>query len=171
MLAFNFTGHPTAVSDLNDIDPELFNSLRWMTENSIDDVLAQDFAYEVSAFGEYHTIEIGEGENQREVSDYNKKTFIKKLAFSKLLKEIEEPLREFRKGVFEFVPEKMLKIFLPSELDSIFGGKGEIDVDEMMQYAKVAPGLSDRLVKRFWAILKEFNQETLSTLLFFITGI
>ena len=141
-----------------------------MTENAIDNVLAQDFAYEISAFGENHTIEIGEGENQREVTDHNKKTFVKKLAFSKLQKEIEEPLREFRKGIFEFVPEKMLKIFLPSELDSIFAGKGEIDVNEMMQFAKVAPGLSDKLVKRFWAILQEFDQETLSTLLFFITG-
>lgn len=141
-----------------------------MTENSIDNILAQDFAYEISAFGEYHTIEIGEGENQQEVTDYNKKTFVKKLAYSKLLKEIEEPLKEFRKGIFEFVPEKMLKIFLPSELDSIFAGKGEIDVNEMMQFAKVAPGLSDKMVKRFWMILQEFNQETLSTLLFFIKG-
>lgn len=159
-----------SASDLNDIDTELYRSLQWMLENSVEGVLGQDFAYEVEAFGKYYTINITPDGITREVNDANKKDFVKSLAYSKLVQEIDEPLKEFKKGLFEIVPRQLLKILLPSELLTLLAGESHIDVKEMRQYAELASPPSTKVTNWFWEVVEEFDQDQLSNLMFFITG-
>ena len=141
-----------------------------MLENSVEGVLGQDYAYEVEAFGKYYTINITPDGSTKEISDANKKEFVKSLAYSKLVQEIDEPLKEFKKGMFEIVPHQLLKILLPSELLTLLAGEANIDVKEMKKYAVLQNPPSVKVTNWFWEVVEEFDQDQLSNLMFFITG-
>lgn len=154
------------------MDPTLYNSLQWVLENPVTEDLQQEFSYELDALGSYFTIDLFDSQHQIKVTDENKKLFVKSLSYAKLFKEIEEPLISFKKGLNEFLPEDFLQMFTAPEMDIFIGGEGKIDPKEMMKYAKYEGFASayEDFVFWFWEIVMEMDQETLSALLFFITG-
>lgn len=156
--------------DLSDVDPTLYRSLQWILENSIQDVLAQDYAYEMELFGSYLTIPIAPHGKKVQVSDSNKKEFVRDLTYSKLIKEIEEPLKEFKRGLFELVPKQLLEILLPSELSMVIAGEAIIDVGEMRKHATLQNFPNVKTVNWFWEVVEEFDQDQLSNFMFFVTG-
>lgn len=115
-------GRPVDYRDMESIDPEYYNSLVWMLENDITDVLDQTFAVETEFFGEMQVIDlIPDGRNVM-VTQENKVEFVKLVTELKLTKSIETQINSFLKGFYEIVPKDLIQLFSDSELELLISG-------------------------------------------------
>ena len=144
-----------------------------MLNNSIEGVLDLDFTYEFSSLGRTYTFRLSEpGEKLGAVDDSNKKEYEKRLTYWKLHGEIEHQVKAFKEGFHQFVREKHLELIMPSELSRMITGESEISVEELRKNAKYGGyEQNSEQVIWFWEIISMFDQDTLSSLLFFISGI
>lgn len=154
------------------MDPDLSNSLQWMLHNKVNpEEIMQEFSFEFNFMDNYYTIDLTKDQSNQEVSEENKRLFVKLLIYQKLVKSIEIPLSEIYAGITEFVPSLFLKMLTPVDLNSILAGESTINVAEMKQYAKInEPAPSPEVVEWLWEILKEMEKDQLSAFLFFVTG-
>lgn len=161
-----------AISDLRDVDQQLMKSLDWMMKNPIEGALEQDFTYEYECFGQRHTINLSEaGEKLGAVNDQNKKEYVKRVIYNRLVKEIEGPVNAFREGFYRFINPDYLKYFQAAELEKLIAGELIIDFEKMKQYAKYDDYSPDsQQVVWFWEVVSTFDQESLASLWFFATG-
>jgi E3 ubiquitin-protein ligase NEDD4 len=70
-------GMKLTLDDLESIDVEMYNSLKWTLENSIEGVLENTFTAEVSRFGELVAVELKPGGSEIKVTDENKEEYVK----------------------------------------------------------------------------------------------
>lgn len=159
------------MNDLEDIDPELMHSLTWMLNNDVTE-LEQPFEYELNILGSNLTQElVKDGENVV-VDEINKESYISNLYITKTQKEVETQIQRFRKGFFEIVPEHLMRMFSPGEIEILISGKSEIDIEDLKKYTTYRDIARDGLlVTWFWEIIECMDQNLLANLLFFITGI
>lgn len=156
--------------DIEDIEPELTSSLRWMLENDVS-ALDQPFTYEFNVFGVNVDQELEKNGSDLIVDEDSKELYITKLYMAKALKESEEQINSFKQGLFEIVPVEPMKMFSTGELAILISGQSEINVADMKQHANLgAFGDDHKLMKWFWEIVEAWDQTQLSSLLFFITG-
>lgn len=162
---------PLNLSDLEDIEPEMTNSLRWMQNNDVTS-LQQSFTYELDVFGVMTQQELQPDGSNVIVDESNKAAFISKMYHAKMSREAQEQISIFQAGLFEVTPKlEMTKLFSANELEMLICGKSIIDVADLKQCTRYH-GLSRNCsqVKWFWEILEDMDQTTLASLLFFITG-
>lgn len=142
-----------------------------MINNSITGVLELPFTYEVDFFGSRRVVELVENGQDIILDDNNKHKYITTFLKAKLCKEIEQQSEEFKTGLFEIIPEYLLKHFLPYEFETLICGQTEIEVSDLQQNVQYKNcSSSSQLIKWFWEAVNEFNQEERMGLLFFITG-
>lgn len=115
-------GRPVDYRDMESIDPEYYNSLVWMLENDITDVLDQTFAIEADYFGEMQIIDLVEDGRNVPVTQENKVEFVKLVTELKLTKSIQAQIDAFLKGFYEIVPKELIQLFSDSELELLISG-------------------------------------------------
>ena len=166
-----FEGVQPNLNDLEDIEPELISSWRWMLSNNVDD-LEQPFIYELDIFGTKIVQELVDDGSNVIVNEENKDVYIQEMITSKALIEVSEQIESFKKGFYEIVPKDVIKIFSSSELESLISGQSEIDVNDFKKYLNVSELSGDKiqLVQWFKDILDLMDQSLLANLIFFITG-
>jgi len=170
-FAYKGIGRESNLNDLEEIDPSLAKSLQYMIHNSITGVLELPFTYEVDFFGSRRVVELVENGQDIILDDNNKHKYITTFLKAKLCKEIEQQSEEFKAGLFEIIPEYLLKYFLPYEFETLICGQTEIEVSDLQQNVQYKNcSSSSQLIKWFWEAVNEFNQEERMSLLFFITG-
>ena len=119
-----------AIPDLADTDQELMDSLDWMLKNPIKGLLDLDYTYETEMFGNKYTLSLIEPDEQNQpVTDENKKDYVKRLIYHKLVKETEGPVNAFKQGFCRFVNPEHLKLFTIAELDKLIAGDPTIDFE------------------------------------------
>ncbi len=165
-------GKETAISDLEDFDADLAKNLQWMLDNDVEDLCAT-FTYETEIFDDRITQELHEGGFDTDVTEDNKKDYIKKVCEAKMTKEIERPIQAFLKGFQTILPKDCLTHLSSSELELIISGTPEIDLEDMKKYTTYEGGysLSTNIIKWLWEVLAEFNREELGAFLYFVSGI
>lgn len=82
------------ISDLEDIDPELTKNLLWILENDISE-LCLDFTYTNTQFGLQHVIDLKPNGANCDVTEENKKEYVKLLAYYRMVKQIEPQVKAF----------------------------------------------------------------------------
>lgn len=144
-----------------------------MLKNPIEGLLDQEFTYEFDFFGKRNVVNIFEpGEKLgKTVTDQNKKEYVHRIIYNRLIKEIEGPLNAFKEGFYKFVSPEYLKLFSATELDKLIAGEPTIDVQEMKNTA-IYEGYDEdsEQIVWFWEAVSTFDQEMLSSLWFFVTG-
>lgn len=156
---------------MEELDPDLAKSLLFIIENPIEDDLGIFFTYETEVFGEKEIIELVENGRNKPVTEENKHEYVNLFLQAKLCKEIEVQTKEFKKGLFEIVPDSLIKLFLPYELETLICGQSQVDVEDLMQNVQYRDcSRSDKVVQWFWEVVEEFELEERTSLLFFITG-
>lgn len=115
-------GRPVDYRDVESIDPEYYNSLVWMLENDITDVLDQTFSVEADDFGEMKVIELLPDGANIPVTQENKIEYVKLITEQKLTKSIQEQIDAFLKGFYEIVPKELVQLFSDSELELLISG-------------------------------------------------
>ena len=162
-----------AIGDLRSFDEELMKSLDWMLKNPIDGVIEQEFSYEMSVLENRYKVSLEEPEENLDIiTDSNKKQYVKRLIYSKLVKEIEPQVETFKSMFYRFVPQDCLRTFLPSELDKLIAGEEKINLQDMKRTTQYGRGYraSSQQIVWFWEVVSKFDQEMLSNLWFFATG-
>ncbi|EGR31754.1 ubiquitin- hect domain protein, putative [Ichthyophthirius multifiliis] len=164
-------GQPLYINDLEDIDPQMVKGLMDIFQNSIEG-LQLYFTYTINQFGEQKVIELIPNRSNIEVTEENKKDYVKKLVYFRMVKQIETQVQAFQKSFYEVIPLQNIKMISVRELDHRLSGNHIIDINDMKQNLIFKNGYnqdSDQ-IKWFFEILEEYDQEQRAAFLFFTTG-
>jgi E3 ubiquitin-protein ligase HUWE1 len=115
-------GRDVDYKDLESIDPEYYNSLVWMLNNDITDVIDQVFAVEADDFGQTKIIDLTPNGRDIAVTQENKLDYVKLIAEQKLTKAIQDQIDAFLGGFYEIVPKELIQLFSDSELELLISG-------------------------------------------------
>lgn len=133
--------------------------------------MGHSFTYEFQTLDGRQTIPLKpQGENI-ELTNDNKREFVRLLCQKKLIGEIEEQIKAFKKGFHLLIPEKALQYMSPADLEHLIAGDQTFDLAEwkdFMRYSKLSS--KDELAVWLWEILESFSNEELGQFLYFVTG-
>ncbi|KAL6948107.1 NEDD4 E3 ubiquitin-protein ligase [Hanseniaspora uvarum] len=159
------------LQDMESVDNEVYNSLKWMMENEINGILDLTFAVDDEVFGEIVQVELKPGGKDIEVTDDNKKEYVELFTQWKIHDRVSAQLKAFMDGFNELIPEDLITVFDERELELLIGGISEIDVEDWKKhtdYRGYQEG--DQTVQWFWKIVSEWDNESKARLLQFTTG-
>ncbi|KRX10838.1 HECT-domain-containing protein [Pseudocohnilembus persalinus] len=114
------------ITDLEDIDPEQFNNLNWMLENSVEG-LELNYTHCVDELGVIKTVDLVEKGSEIEITDKNKKEYVKAVAHYIMTDSIKEQTESFIQGFYDIVPISALKEVSEQQLGLILSGHQIID--------------------------------------------
>ncbi|KAI9353766.1 hypothetical protein BDR26DRAFT_14525 [Obelidium mucronatum] len=164
-------GKKVTVSDLESIDPQQYKSFQWMLENPIAGVLEETFSIETEVFGEKKVIDFKTDGRNIEVTDDNKAEYVQLYCEWKIHKRIDEQFRAFQQGFNEIVPQDMITVFNPQELELLIGGVAEMDMEDWKKHTDYRGYTeNDETVKMFWKTISEWDNDKKANLLQFVTG-
>ncbi|GAA5919353.1 hypothetical protein JCM1841_004358 [Sporobolomyces salmonicolor] len=159
------------LDDIALVDRQLWQSLSWMANNDITDILDLDFTSQYETFGALETLDLKPNGADVAVTEENKHEYIELLCEHRLHGRVEKQLEAFKKGLDGIVPLKELKVFDEKELELLIGGVETIDVgDWQKNTAYRGYQQEDELVQWFWQAVKAWPAEMKSRLLQFTTG-
>lgn len=115
-------GRPVDYRDIESIDPEYYNSLVWMLQNDITDVIDQTFSVEADDLGQFKVVDLIPNGRTIPVTQANKSQYIKLISQQKLTKEIQEQIDAFLTGFYQVVPKELIQIFSDAELELLISG-------------------------------------------------
>ncbi|KAJ3198198.1 hypothetical protein HDU82_001259, partial [Entophlyctis luteolus] len=144
-------GKKISTVDLESIDAEKYNSLKWMLENSIENVLYETFSVEHEVFGTKVIFDLKPDGRGIDVTDENKAEYVQLYCEWHIVKRVEEQFQAFQQGFNEIVPQDMITVFNPTELELLIGGIAEVDMDDWMKNTDYRGYTeNDETVKMFW---------------------
>lgn len=190
---------PCTLQDLAQVDEQLFNSLLWVSENCVTDVLDETFSiivpeqiptrdhgqqHDQEAQGRYkqeeqalegEVVDLVERGSQKTVTDENKHEYINLRVQWRTEFCIQQELHAFLAGLHEIVPVECLTSFATHEMDRLLNGQDpvHVDVDEVRAFASYTGGFtdSDPTVLWLWTAWRNFQTgPEASKLLVFISG-
>lgn len=164
-------GRPVSLKDLETIDLEYYNSLMWMLENDITDVIIETFSVETDDYGEVKTIDLVPGGRDISVTEENKHEYVRLVVEYRLQKSVEEQVDNFLQGFHEVIPKELIAIFDEQELELLISGLPDIDVDDWKNNTTyVNYNSNSKEVGYFWRAVRSFDKEERAKLLQFATG-
>uniref|UniRef100_A0A8D8VAB3 HECT-type E3 ubiquitin transferase n=2 Tax=Cacopsylla melanoneura TaxID=428564 RepID=A0A8D8VAB3_9HEMI len=163
---------PITLEDIEGVDPELHRSLTWILENTLsNDVLDTTFAVEVNSFGVLKVHELKGGGKEMQVTEDNKKEYVRLYVNWRFMRGIEQQFLALQKGFTEIVPIHLLRPFDERELELVIGGLTSIDINDWRQHTRLKHCTPDTaVVKWFWQIVEIYSEEMRARLLQFVTG-
>lgn len=168
-------GWPISFDDLESLDEEYYQSLKKIS--TLDDVegLCLDFTTTEETLGEIQTIELIRRGSQQEVDKENRLQYLEAILRYHMLERNKFQIQELLLGFFDVVPEQVLTVFDPSELELLMCGLPTLDMDDWQSNTIFTGNLRQaenvHIVEWFWDVLKnQFDQEMQARLLQFATG-
>uniref|UniRef100_A0A6Q2YSV8 E3 ubiquitin-protein ligase n=1 Tax=Esox lucius TaxID=8010 RepID=A0A6Q2YSV8_ESOLU len=160
------------LKDLESIDPEFYNSIMWVKDNSLEECGVElYFAQDMEILGKVSTHQLkDDGENELVTAD-NKEEYISLLTDWRFTRGVEEQTKAFLDGFNEVVPLEWLRYFDEKELELMLCGMQEIDLSDWQKntiyrhYTK-----NSKQIHWFWQVVKEMDNEKRIRLLQFVTG-
>lgn len=106
------------------------------------------------------------------VNEENKEQYVQLMINFRLENEIKNQLDAFCEGFYSIVKKKDVLMFNAEELEMLVCGVPKIDIDDMSKNVIIhSPySLEHPLIKRFFKMLRRWDQATLGKLLWFVTG-
>ncbi|KAG6940789.1 WW domain containing E3 ubiquitin protein ligase 2 [Chelydra serpentina] len=160
------------LKDLESIDPEFYNSIVWIKENSLEECgLELYFIQDMEILGKVTTHELKEGGESIRVTEENKEEYIMLLTDWRFTRGVEEQTKAFLDGFNEVAPLEWLRYFDEKELELMLCGMQEMDMSDWQKntiyrhYTK-----NSKQIQWFWQVIKEMDNEKRIRLLQFVTG-
>lgn len=136
-----------ALSDLESLDHEFHQSLQWIKENDITDLLDLNFAVTEEVFGQIVERELKMGGNNIRVTEKNKKVweiafyvaifppyiaylqeYLERIVRWRLERGVAEQTESLVRGFYEVVDPRLVSVFDARELELVIAGTAEIDL-------------------------------------------
>lgn len=164
-------GRSVDYRDVEAVDPTYYNSLVWMLENDITDIIDLTFSVETDDFGTNKIIDLKPNGRDIPVTEANKHEYVSLITEHKLVLAIKDQVNAFLQGFHDIIPPQLIQIFNEQELELLISGLPDIDIDEWKANT-VYQGysLSSPQIQWFWRAVRSFDQEEKAKLLQFSTG-
>jgi E3 ubiquitin-protein ligase HUWE1 len=164
-------GRSVSLKDLETIDLEYYNSLMWMLENDITDVIIETFSVETEDYGEVKTIDLIPNGRDISVTEDNKHEYVRLVVEYRLQTSVKEQVDNFLQGFHEIIPKSLISIFDEQELELLVSGLPDIDVDDWKNNTVyINYSSSSKEILYFWRAVRSFDKEERAKLLQFATG-
>ncbi|XP_060780185.1 E3 ubiquitin-protein ligase NEDD4 isoform X2 [Neoarius graeffei] len=162
---------PITLQDMESVDSEYFNSLKWILENDPTD-LDLRFTIDEELFGQTHQHELKPGGADVIVTDSNKKEYIHLVMQWRFVNRVQMQMAAFKEGFFELIPQDPIKIFDENELELLMCGLGDVDVNDWRENTKYknSYGPNHPVIQWFWKVVLLMDAEKRIRLLQFVTG-
>ncbi|XP_029807712.1 E3 ubiquitin-protein ligase NEDD4 isoform X4 [Suricata suricatta] len=162
---------PITLHDMESVDSEYYNSLRWILENDPTE-LDLRFVIDEELFGQTHQHELKIGGSEVVVTNKNKKEYIYLVIQWRFVNRIQKQMAAFKEGFFELIPQDLIKIFDENELELLMCGLGDVDVNDWKEHTKYKNGYSvnHQVIQWFWKAVLMMDSEKRIRLLQFVTG-
>ncbi|XP_058485476.1 E3 ubiquitin-protein ligase NEDD4-like isoform X2 [Solea solea] len=162
---------PITLQDMESVDSEYFNSLKWILENDPTD-LDLMFTIDEELFGQTHQHELKPGGSEIVVTNENKKEYIHLVMQWRFVNRIQKQMTAFKEGFFELIPQDLIKIFDENELELLMCGLGDVDVNDWRENTKYKNGYcsNNAVIQWFWKAVLLMDAEKRIRLLQFVTG-
>lgn len=165
-------GKKLIMKDIESIDPEFYNSLVWIKENSIDDCgLELYHSVDFEVLGQIVHHELKKNGDKERVTEENKEEYLTLMTDWRMTRGIEQQTQAFLDGFNEVVPIEWLKYFDERELELLLCGMQEIDVEDWQRHTIYRHYTrNSKPVAWFWQFVKQSDNEKRARLLQFVTG-
>ncbi|KAM4606558.1 E3 ubiquitin-protein ligase HECW1 [Polymixia lowei] len=163
---------PTDLSDLEYLDEEFHQSLQWMKENDITDILDLTFTVNEEVFGQVTERELKSGGSNLQVTEKNKKDYIERMTKWRVERGVVQQTEALVRGFYEVVDSRLVSVFDARELELVIAGTAEIDLNDWRSNTEYRGGYHDShiVMRWFWGAVERFNNEQRLRLLQFVTG-
>lgn len=152
------------VADMDSVDDEMFRSLQWTLDNSIDGVLDLTFSTEADQFGELVTVDLKPGGRDIPVSDENKEEYVQLVSEWRIQTRVREQFTSFLTGFHELVPQDLVNVFDERELELLIGGIADFDLDDWRRNTEYRGYTEqDQVVQWFWKVFSHVVLVTLNS--------
>ncbi|XP_030044921.1 E3 ubiquitin-protein ligase NEDD4 isoform X2 [Microcaecilia unicolor] len=162
---------PIILNDMEFVDGEYYNSLRWILEN---DPIELDLRFTVDEelFGQTHQHDLKIGGSEIAVNNKNKKEYIHLVIQWRFVNRVQKQMAAFKEGFFELIPQDIIKIFDENELELLMCGLGDVDVNDWREHTKYKNGYNagHQVIQWFWKAVLMMDSEKRIRLLQFVTG-
>ncbi|XP_051557630.1 E3 ubiquitin-protein ligase HECW1-like isoform X1 [Myxocyprinus asiaticus] len=162
----------TDLSDLEYLDEEFHQSLQWMKDNDITDVLDLTFTVNEEVFGQVTERELKSGGTNVQVTEKNKKEYIERMVKWRVERGVVQQTQALVRGFYEVVDSRLVSVFDARELELVIAGTAEIDLNDWRNNTEYRGGYHDGhiVIRWFWGAVERFNNEQKLRLLQFVTG-
>uniref|UniRef100_A0A665VEZ2 HECT-type E3 ubiquitin transferase n=1 Tax=Echeneis naucrates TaxID=173247 RepID=A0A665VEZ2_ECHNA len=163
---------PCDLSDLEYLDEEFHQSLQWMKDNNIEDMLDLTFTVNEEVFGQITERELKSGGANIPVSEKNKKEYIEQMVKWRIERGVVQQTESLVRGFYEVVDARLVSVFDARELELVIAGTAEIDLSDWRNNTEYRGGYHDNhvVIRWFWIAVERFNNEQRLRLLQFVTG-
>ncbi|XP_026509859.1 E3 ubiquitin-protein ligase HECW1-like, partial [Terrapene carolina triunguis] len=163
---------PCDLSDLEYLDEEFHQSLQWMKDNNITDILDLTFTVNEEVFGQVTERELKSGGSNTQVTEKNKKEYIERMVKWRVERGVVQQTEALVRGFYEVVDSRLVSIFDARELELVIAGTAEIDLNDWRNNTEYRGGYHDGhiVIRWFWAAVERFNNEQRLRFLQFVTG-
>ncbi|XP_077370519.1 E3 ubiquitin-protein ligase HECW2-like isoform X2 [Festucalex cinctus] len=163
---------PCDLSDLEYLDEEFHQSLQWMKDNDIEDMLDLTFTVNEEVFGQITERELKTGGANIPVTEKNKKEYIERMVKWRIERGVVQQTESLVRGFYEVVDARSVSVFDARELELVMAGTAEIDLSDWRNNTEYRGGYHDNhiVIRWFWAAVERFNNEQRLRLLQFVTG-
>ncbi|KAF4792860.1 hypothetical protein TURU_116640 [Turdus rufiventris] len=162
---------PITLHDMESVDSEYYNSLRWILENDPTE-LDLRFIVDEELFGQTHQHELKSGGSEIVVTNKNKRDYIHLVIQWRFVSRVQKQMTAFKEGFFELIPQDLIKIFDENELELLMCGLGDVDVADWKLHTKYKNGynVNHQVIQWFWKAVLMMDSEKRIRLLQFVTG-
>ncbi|XP_061910040.1 E3 ubiquitin-protein ligase HECW2 isoform X2 [Entelurus aequoreus] len=160
------------LSDLEYLDEEFHQSLQWMKDNDIEEMLDLTFTVNEEVFGQITERELKAGGANIPVTEKNKKEYIERMVKWRIERGVVQQTESLVRGFYEVVDARSVSVFDARELELVMAGTAEIDLSDWRNNTEYRGGYHDNhiVIRWFWAAVERFNNEQRLRLLQFVTG-
>lgn len=162
---------PIQLKDMESVDMEYYNSLRWIMDNDPKE-LDLYFSVDEDLFGKTQQYELKPGGADIPLTNENKSEYIDLVIQWRFVSRIQPQMTAFLNGFSEVLSLSLIKFFDENELELLMCGIGVIDVKDWRRHTVYKSGYHSNhiVIQWFWRVILSFSNEMRSRLLQFVTG-
>uniref|UniRef100_H3B712 HECT-type E3 ubiquitin transferase n=1 Tax=Latimeria chalumnae TaxID=7897 RepID=H3B712_LATCH len=162
---------PITLNDMESVDSEYYNSLKWILENDPTD-LDLRFIIDEEFFGQTQQHELKTGGADIVITNKNKREYIHLVIQWRFVDRIQKQMAAFKEGFYELIPQDLIKIFDENELELLMCGLGDVDVNDWRENTKYKNSYhaNHPVIQWFWKTVLLMDSEKRIRLLQFVTG-
>ncbi|XP_023608400.1 E3 ubiquitin-protein ligase NEDD4-like isoform X6 [Myotis lucifugus] len=164
-------GKQITLNDMESVDSEYYNSLKWILENDPTE-LDLMFCIDEENFGQTYQVDLKPNGSEIMVTNENKREYIDLVIQWRFVNRVQKQMNAFLEGFTELLPIDLIKIFDENELELLMCGLGDVDVNDWRQHTIYKNGYCPNhpVIQWFWKAVLLMDAEKRIRLLQFVTG-
>nr|XP_057909880.1 E3 ubiquitin-protein ligase NEDD4-like isoform X6 [Doryrhamphus excisus] len=164
-------GKQISLKDMESVDSEYYNSLKWILENDPTE-LDLRFCIDEDNFGQTYQVDLKPSGSDMVVTNDNKKEYIDLVIQWRFVNRVQKQMNAFLEGFTELIQIDLIKIFDENELELLMCGLGDVDVNDWRQHTVYKNGYCPNhpVIQWFWKVVLLMDAEKRIRLLQFVTG-